>query len=67
MQKNTKKAKRITKRTQLRVRTGVKSGDWADDCVFECRDWCTSIGGHDAGFECSCNMLGGGVQKYPNH
>ena len=27
MQKNTKKAKRITKRTQLRVRTGLKSGD----------------------------------------
>jgi len=31
MKKKTKKAKRITKRTQLRVRTGVKSGNWFYD------------------------------------
>jgi hypothetical protein len=38
MKKNKKKAKRITKQTQLRVRTGVKAGDACDDCDQLCLD-----------------------------
>ena len=38
MRKKTKKAKRITKHAQLRVRTGVKAGTACDDCDQECLD-----------------------------
>jgi len=39
MKKKTKKAKRITKQTQLRVRTGIKSGYCnMDACEQDCLD-----------------------------
>jgi len=43
MQKKNKKAKRITKLAQLRVRTGIKSGCMS---YTECEEVCESKGYH---------------------
>ena len=54
MKKNIKKAKRINKQEQLRVRTGLKSG-LIEDCSWQCYEWCDSIGGKNPYYECSCD------------
>ena len=36
MKKKNKKAKRITKQTQLKVRTGIKSGYDYQECIHDC-------------------------------
>ena len=40
MKKKAKKAKRITKHTQLKVKTGVKIGECAPPCVAATEDFC---------------------------
>lgn len=66
MQKKTKKAKRITKHTQLRVKTGIKSGLHCQsdaDCTFwhqvcrsgVCRTPCVTRADCPAGDVCYLN------------
>jgi len=55
MKKKNKKAKRITKRTQLKVRTDVKSGD---DCDAQCKTLgskCRAVPPTPVGCTCNCD------------
>lgn len=57
MKKKTRKAERITKQAQLKVRTGIKSGeDWWESAEA-CRQYCENQGypPEKSEYDCRCD------------